>query len=74
MRNEGSPPEPALRPEINMLLALPRAPDGNRAAPRRGQGQERFVSTVQIKIRPEGGSQQIQELTCRLLIKRCVAL
>ena len=32
-REGGSPPEPTPRPEIN-LLCTPRAPAGNRAAPR----------------------------------------
>ena len=57
MRNEGNTPEPALRPEIHFLFVLTRAPAGNRAAPRRGQGQERFIPAVQVKVRPEGGSQ-----------------
>ena len=39
------------------LCTPPRALAGNRAAPRRGQGQERFVPTVQVKVRPRGGSQ-----------------
>ena len=33
-------------------LCLLRAPDGKRAASRRGQGQERFDPTVQVKVRP----------------------
>ena len=33
-------------------LCTRRAPAANRAAPRRGQGQERFVPTVQVKVRP----------------------
>ena len=52
MSNQRSPPEPALKPEINLLLVLPRAPAGNRAAPRSDQGQERFVPAVQVKVRP----------------------
>ena len=50
----GSPPEPALRPRDKFALCTltPRAPAGNRAAPRRGEGQERFVPTVQVKVRP----------------------
>ena len=48
---QGSLPEPALRPEINLLFVLPRAPAGNRAAaPRRDQGQESFVPALQVKV------------------------
>ena len=32
-------------------LCTPRAPAGNREAPRLGQGQERFVPTVQVNVR-----------------------
>ena len=35
-----------------VLFVLTRAPDRNRAAPRRGRVQERFVPTVQVKVRP----------------------
>ena len=61
MWNERSLPEPALRPEINLIFVLPRAPDENRAAPRRGQGQERFVPMVKVKVRPGEGSQQLAQ-------------
>ena len=52
MWNGVKPPDPALRPEINLLFVLPRARAGNRAAPRRSQDQERFVPAVQAKVRP----------------------
>ena len=65
MKRGESPPEPALRPEINLLFVLPRAPDGHRAAPRRGQGQEPFVPTVQVKVRPGGCSQHIVNVVIR---------
>ena len=46
----GSPPEPALRPEIHLLFVLPV----------RSQGQERFVPALQVKVRPGGGSQHTE--------------